>query len=80
MTNLKYWLALNRTPYIGPVNFKSILNIVVSPKEVFENIDIISKQAKLNDMLTDRYHLNNQVRRKEKFDKIRGWQKTKLPI
>jgi len=48
MTHLKYWLALNRTPYIGPVSFKSILDVVDSPKEVFDNINLIAQQVKLN--------------------------------
>lgn len=49
MTQLKYWLALNRTPYIGPVNFRLILDAVDSPQDVFENINAISGQIRLND-------------------------------
>ncbi|MDH5256634.1 MAG: DNA-processing protein DprA [Gammaproteobacteria bacterium] len=48
MTQLKYWLALNRTPYIGPVSFKAILETVDSPQDVFDNIEDIKKQVRLN--------------------------------
>ncbi|MDH3325396.1 MAG: DNA-processing protein DprA [Gammaproteobacteria bacterium] len=48
MTQLKYWLALNRTPYIGPVSFRSILEVVDSPQDVFDNINAITKQVNLN--------------------------------
>jgi len=48
MSHLNHWLALNRAPFIGPVNFRTILSIVDSPTELFENIDEIAKQTKLN--------------------------------
>jgi len=47
-TELKYWLALNRTPYIGPVTFKAVLDVTDSPKDIFDNIDDIKKMVNLN--------------------------------
>ena len=48
MKQLKYWLALNRTPYIGPVRFKAILEVTDSPKDIFDNINEIKKIVKLH--------------------------------
>jgi len=48
MTQLKYWLALNRTPYIGPVSFRTILEVADSPKDIFDNINEIKKHINLN--------------------------------
>jgi len=49
MENLRYWLALQKAPFIGPVGFKSILDKTNDPKVVFDNLGDFFQQAKLRD-------------------------------
>ncbi len=40
--NIKYWLALQRAPGVGPVTFQRLLEHAEDPKNLFENIEMIN--------------------------------------
>ncbi len=48
MNQLRYWLALHHTPYIGPMGVQSLLDVIDKPSTLFENLNDISEQVNFN--------------------------------
>ena len=44
MTQLRYWLALHHTPYLGPMGTQALLALIEKPSDLFENLEAIAKQ------------------------------------
>jgi len=45
MDQLRYWLALHHTPYIGPMGVQSLLEVIEKPSDLFDNLADISQQV-----------------------------------
>jgi len=48
MNELRHWLALHHTPYIGPMGVQSLFKLIDKPSDLFENLTEISHQIKFN--------------------------------
>ena len=47
MDQLRYWLALHHTPYIGPMGVQTLLEVIDSPSELFDNLEDICNNTSL---------------------------------
>ena len=48
MNQLRHWLALHHTPYIGPMGVQSLFELIEKPSDLFENLSEIRHQINFN--------------------------------
>ena len=44
MNQLRHWLALHHTPYIGPMGVQSLFELIEKPSDLFENLSELTHQ------------------------------------
>jgi len=49
MDQLRHWLALHHTPYIGPMGVQAIFDVIDKPSDLFDNLNDLSKLLNFND-------------------------------
>jgi len=72
MNQLRHWLALHHTPYIGPMAVQSLFELIEKPSDLFDNLNEISRQMNFNTKSLEYLHNPNW----DKVDQELSWADT----
>lgn len=68
-SDLKYWLALNHVPRVGPATFGKLMEVFGSPEAaVMASREALRKSGVLNESQIDQL-----IRRRERIEELEGW-------